>query len=183
MTGRSICLIGMPGAGKSKVADVLAERLGRRAVDTDIEIVNWVKKDIPTIFRTEGEAAFRQYEHEVIRTLATVNDLVIALGGGAVLDDANTAELLLTGTLIHLDCPVDVLASRLRGSHDRPLLAGDLEQKLADTFAARDALYRGAADVSVNANDEPHKVAEEILAWAIGAGDVLTPSEHEQVMT
>ena len=183
MTGRSICLIGMPGAGKSRVAKILAERLGRRAVDTDVEIVNWVGRDIPTIFHDEGEKAFRAYEHDVIRTLATVNDLVIALGGGAVLNDSNLAELLLTGTLVHLDCPVDVLASRLKNTTDRPLLAGDLRTQLEATFAARDAIYRRVSDLTVNAADEAHKVAEEILEWAIGAGDILTPSEHEQVMT
>lgn len=183
MTGRNICLIGMPGAGKSRVAAVLADRLGRRAVDTDVEIVNWVGRDIPTIFHTEGEPAFRAYEHEVIRTLATVNDLVIALGGGAVLDEANVAELLLTGTLVHLDCPVDVLAARLKNATDRPLLAGDVTAKLETTYAARDALYRDVADVTVNANAEAHKVAEDIIAWALDAKDILTPSEHEQVMT
>ncbi|MEX2533826.1 MAG: shikimate kinase [Nitriliruptoraceae bacterium] len=183
MTGRSICLIGMPGAGKSRVAAMLAERLGRRAVDTDDEIVNWVGQDIPTIFEREGEAAFRRYEHEVIRNLATINDLVIALGGGAVLNDANVAELLLTGTLVHLDCPVHVLASRLKNATDRPLLAGDVATKLEQTYTARDAIYRHVSDITVNAAQEPHRVAEEILQWAIGAGDILTPSEHEQVMT
>lgn len=183
MTGRSICLIGMPGAGKSRVAAILAERLGRRAVDTDEEIVIWVGHDIPTIFATEGEPAFRRYEHEVIRALAQVNDLVIALGGGAVLKDANVAELLLTGTLVHLDCPVDVLAARLKHTTDRPLLAGDVQAKLQQTYEARDAIYRSVADVSVNAAKEAHMVAEAIIEWALGAGDVLTPSEHEQVMT
>lgn len=173
----------MPGAGKSRVAAVLAERLGRRAVDTDVEIVNWVKETIPTIFATQGEAAFRGYEHEVIRNLATVHDLVIALGGGAVLDDANVAELLLTGTLIHLDCPIDVLYARLQHSTERPLLAGDLAAKLHTTYTDRDPIYRSVADVTVDADRPPHDVAEAILAWAIQAGDILTPSEHEQVMT
>lgn len=183
MTGRSICLVGMPGAGKSRVATLLAERLGRRAVDTDVEIVNWVGQDIPTIFAREGESGFRRYEQEVIRALATIDDLVIALGGGAVIDDANVAELMLIGTLVHLDCPVEVLAARLKNTTDRPLLAGDVTAKLEQTFAARDAIYRMVSDVSVNAAKEAHVVAETIIEWAIGAGDVLTPSEHEQVMT
>ncbi len=180
---RSIALAGMMGSGKSTVARGVADRLGRGLADTDDEIERFVGLDIPTIFARHGEPWFRSAEHQVIREVAKIDDLVIALGGGAVLDEANVAELLLTGIVIYLEVPAQVLIDRLAADDGtRPLLTGDLEHTVRTTLAAREPLYRQAADVIVDASGPAGEVVDDIVARALRLGDVLTPSEHEQVM-
>ena len=181
---RNLCLTGMMGAGKTTVAHVLGQRLGRRVVDTDDELRRWTGRSIPELFADHGEPGFRDLERQVVEELASFHDLIVSLGGGAVLRDANVASLLLTGVLIHLDAPVEVLLDRLRdASDDRPLLAGDVEVQLRATYDARIDRYRGVADLTVDAAAPADEVAQAIITWAMNQGDVLTPSEHEQVMT
>jgi shikimate kinase len=146
----------------------------------------WTGRSIPELFAEAGEAGFRDLERQVVEEVAKVHDLVISLGGGAVLRDDNVASLLLTGVIVHLDAPPEVLAERLRAeAADRPLLAGsqDLEETVRATYDARVERYREVADLEVDATREPDEIVQEILEWAIKQGDVLTPSEHEQVMT
>lgn len=183
MMSRNVCFIGMPGSGKSTVAGIVGRRLGRRTADTDDELRRWTGRSIPELFEAHGEAGFRSLEREVIEELATYHDLVIGLGGGAVLADAPVASLLLTGVLVHLDVPPQVLVARLEGGEERPLLAGGLAARVEETHRRRDARYRTVADVSIDASASPDDVAEAAIQWATAQGDVLTPSEHEQVMT
>lgn len=181
----NIALYGMMGAGKSTVSRHLADRLGRRAVDTDDEIVRWRQKPIALIFADEGEPAFRSYESEVIRQLSAHTDLVLALGGGAVLSDDNVADLSLTGVLVELRATADTLAARLATeADDRPLLAGndDLRQRIDEMIAERASRYADVADLTVDADQDPDAVVEQILTWLREHPDVLTPSEFEAVM-
>jgi shikimate kinase len=188
---RNLCLVGMMGAGKSTVAALLGERLGRRVADTDDEVRGWTGRSIPELFMEHGEPGFREFERRVVEELATFHDLVISLGGGAVLRDDNVASLALTGVIVHLDVPVEVLVERLRGggADDRPLLGGpggsedELVQRLRSTSKERDPRYREVADVTIDASGTPETVTEAIIEWALDQTDVLTPSEHEQVMT
>ena len=180
---RNLCLTGMMGAGKSTVARELGARLGRRVVDTDDELRRWTGRSIPELFASHGEAGFRELERQVVAEVACLYDLVVSLGGGAVLCDDNVAALLLTGVIVHLDAPPEVLVERLRGEgEDRPLVAGDLEQRVTETYAARVDRYREVADLTLDATASTVEVADRIVAWAMEQGDVLTPSEHEQVM-
>ena len=191
MMSRNLCLVGMMGAGKSTVAEVLGDRLGRRVADTDDEIRGWTGRSIPELFMQHGEEGFRDLERHVVEELATFHDLVVSLGGGAVLRDDNVSSLLLTGVIVHLDVPVEVLVERLRdgGADDRPLLGGpggteaELLDRLRSTAEARDPRYREVADVTIEASGPADQVAEDVIAWALAQQDVLTPSEHEQVMT
>jgi shikimate kinase len=185
MMSRNIALLGMMGAGKTTVAQLLGARLGRRVVDTDDEIRRWTGRSIPELFAEHGEAGFRDLERQVVEELARYHDLVLALGGGAVLRDDNVASLLLTGVLIELRADPQVLVERLRGQAvDRPLLAGDdLDTRVRRVHAARAERYAAVADTSVDASQPPDGVVHDILEWAMAQGDVLTPSEHEQVMT
>lgn len=184
MMSRNIALHGMMGAGKSTVAVLLADRLGRRVADTDAELRAWTGRSIPELFAAHGEAGFRDLERRVVEELAKFHDLVIALGGGAVLSDDNVSSLLLTGVLVELRADPEVLFERLRGSTDRPLLGtpDELERRVRETHAARAARYAEVADLTVDANRGPEQVVDDILEWAMAQGDVLTPSEHEQVM-
>ncbi len=188
---RNLCLAGMMGVGKSTVARALGEWLERRVADTDDEIRGWTGRSIPELFAEHGEQGFRELERRVVEELATFDDLVISLGGGAVLRDDNVASLLLTGVVIHLDAPVEVLGERLLvgESDDRPLLGGpggtesELLERLRDTYAERRPRYLEVADVTVDASGSPESVVEAILSWACEQDGVLTPSEHEAVLS
>ncbi|MTV25555.1 shikimate kinase [Nitriliruptoraceae bacterium ZYF776] len=185
MMSRNLALYGMMGVGKSTVGRALARRLGRRFADTDEELRRWSGRSIPELFAEHGEDGFRDLERQVIEELATFHDLVLSLGGGAVLRDDNVANLLLTGVLVELHAPVEVLTERLRHTAaDRPLLAGgDVATRLRETAEAREERYLAVGDVRIDASGAVDDVVEEVLHWALQAGDVLTPSEHEQVMT
>lgn len=182
---RSIALVGMMGAGKTTIATRLGERLGRGVVDTDAEVRAWTGRSIPELFAEAGEAGFRDLERQVVEEVAKIEDMVLSLGGGAVLRDDNVASLLLTSVIVHLDASPEVLIARLRdAAADRPLLAGqqDLEATVHATHAARVERYREVADLDVDGDRDPDEIAQEILEWASKKGDILTPSEHEQVM-
>lgn len=183
---RSIALVGMMGAGKTTVATRLGERLGRGVIDTDVEIRAWTGRSIPELFAEAGEAGFRDLERQVVEEVAKIEDMVISLGGGAVLRDDNVASLLLTGVIVHLDASPEVLVERLRDvASERPLLAGsdDLETTVHTTHAARVERYREVADLEVDADRDVDAIVQDVLEWALRKGDILTPSEHEQVMT
>lgn len=184
MVSRNLALYGMMGVGKSTVGQAVADRLGRRFADTDVELVRWTGRSIPELFLDHGEAGFRDLERQVVEELAQYHDLVLALGGGTVLRDDNVASLLLTGVLIELRATPDVLLARLRAEADgRPLLAGeDLATRIRTTLAEREERYATVADVSIDAGRDLTLVVEDVLTFAREAGDVLTPSEHEQVM-
>ncbi|MFP4634844.1 MAG: shikimate kinase, partial [Nitriliruptoraceae bacterium] len=138
-------------------------------------------------FEEFGEAGFRELERQVVAELARFQDLVLALGGGTVLRDDNVSELLLTGVLVELRADPATLAQRLGAGDqiaDRPLLDGDdPEAALRHRYAERAGRYAEVADVTIDAERPVDEVVEAILQWAMSVGDVLTPSEHEQVMT
>jgi shikimate kinase len=175
----------MMGVGKSTVGRAVADRLGRRFADTDDEIVRWTGRSIPELFTALGEPGFRDLERQVVEELARLHDLVVALGGGTVLRDDNVASLLLTGILVRLDAPPEVLLARLEREHGaRPLLTGgDLATRLHATLEAREPRYAEVADTTIDAARPVDEVVADILSFALEAADVLTPSEHEQVMT
>lgn len=141
------------GAGKTTVGRQLAKRLGRRFVDSDHEIENRTGVRIPTIFEIEGEAGFRRREAQVIAELAAAEGLVVATGGGAVIDPANRAYLRNSGLVVYLCVPPRQLFERIRHDHNRPLLqVADPLARLQELHAQRDPLYREAADIVVESN-------------------------------
>ena len=107
----------MPASGKSTLGRALSERTGRPFADTDDWIVRKAGKPIPQIFAEEGETAFRALESEAIRELSTRNGLIIATGGGAVLDSQNVRRLKRNGLLCFIKRDLDLLAP----TPDRPL--------------------------------------------------------------
>jgi shikimate kinase len=148
---RNIYLVGMMGCGKTTVGRQLARRLGRRFADTDHEIEARTGVRIPTIFEIEGEAGFRRRETQVIAELATAADLVLATGGGAILDPANRAVLAASGVVVYLNAPPNLLFERTRHDRNRPLLrVADPLAKIGELFVIRDPLYREVAHVVVD---------------------------------
>ena len=140
------------GAGKTTVGRPLSKRFGRRFVDADHEIEARTGVRIPTIFEIEGEAGFRKREAQVIAELALESGLVLATGGGVVLDPANRAVLAASGLVIYLNAPPAMLFERTRHDRNRPLLrVADPLAKIEELFAARDPLYREVAHVVIDA--------------------------------
>ncbi|MBE2244156.1 MAG: shikimate kinase, partial [Burkholderiaceae bacterium] len=117
-----ICLIGLPGVGKSTVGRHLARNLGCRFVDSDAEIEKRLGCTIRDFFEREGEAAFREVERKVIAELAGTAGGVLATGGGAVLAEANRQVLRDASTVIYLRSKPEDLFRRLRHDTHRPLL-------------------------------------------------------------
>lgn len=142
----------MMGAGKTTVGRHLAKHFGRRFVDADHEIEARTGVRVPTIFEIEGEAGFRKREAQVIAQLATESDLVLATGGGVVLDPGNRGVLASSGLVIYLNAPPALLYERTRHDRNRPLLrVADPLAKLEELFRLRDPLYREIADVVIDA--------------------------------
>lgn len=152
----NIVLIGMPASGKSTVARLLGDSLSRETLDTDDEIVKSVGKDIPAIFESEGEAAFRDFESEAVASLSKRNNAIIATGGGAILRRENVRMLKQNGTLFFIDRPPEKLIPTI----DRPL-ASDVEA-IRKRYDERYATYLASADVVVDADDTPVNVAKKI---------------------
>lgn len=170
---RRIVLTGFMGSGKSTVGPLVAARLGWRFVDADDAIVERAGMPISDIFATQGEAAFRRMESETIARLAAEDNLVLALGGGAI-EDAESRRLLLEGPgtlLVHLEVRLDTALARCSGTDgSRPVLAD--RANLQARYDRRVTLYR-EAHVSIAADRiEAHEVAEAVVR-AAGAPGLL----------
>ncbi len=155
---QNIVLIGMPSSGKSTVGALLAEITGRSLWDSDAEIVRRAGKSIPELFASEGEAGFRAREREVIADLAGRQGILLATGGGAVLDPVNADLLRANGRLYFLDrSPVLLTATA-----DRPLSSD--REALEKRYAERYDRYVAAADCVIPNNGTPKEAADRILA-------------------
>jgi shikimate kinase len=160
----SIFLVGPMGSGKSAVGRQLARMLRRDFLDSDAEIEARTGVDIAFIFEKEGEAGFRRREREAIDALTALPCIVLATGGGAVLDPANRAALASRGLVVYLDASVSQQLARTRSSSHRPLLeTPDPAQRLAALMAEREPLYRELAVLVVDTDGRMvREVAQEI---------------------
>lgn len=141
-----IALVGLPGSGKSTVGRQLARRLAVPFVDSDHVIEERLGCSIREYFDREGEARFRDVEEEVIDDLSREHRGVLATGGGAVLRPANRQHLRERGQVVYLRSTPEEVFRRLRHDVSRPLLqVEDPLTRLRDLYAARDPLYRDAA--------------------------------------
>jgi shikimate kinase len=154
----SIFLVGMMGAGKTSVGRALSRRLGRPFYDSDQVIEERTGVKIPVIFEIEGEAGFRARECAVIEELTSLPDIVLATGGGAVLNERNRMHLRARGTVVYLRASVRDLLNRTRHDRNRPLLqTADGQQKLQELFSDRDPLYHAVADLVVDTGHQSVK--------------------------
>jgi shikimate dehydrogenase len=151
---RNLVLIGMPGCGKTTVGKALADRLGRKLVDTDDLIVERAGCSIPEIFANQGEEAFRQLEHQVLCDVSKQSGLIIATGGGVVTRPENVDPLRQNSTVIFLRRDIEQLPT-----HGRPLSqANDLNE----LYRRRRPLYEEAKDIMVDNVHVTHAVSEII---------------------
>jgi shikimate kinase len=138
---KSIALVGLPGAGKTTVGRLLADRLGLPFADSDAEMEAEEGRSVAEIFAADGEARFRARERAVVARLAKGPPRVIATGGGAFIDAGTRALLLERCVVVWLDGEPALLAARAEG---RPLLGDDPGRALAVLAAARNPLYAEA---------------------------------------
>ena len=162
---KNIFLVGPMGAGKSAVGRQLARLLHLDFMDSDDEIEARTGVDIPFIFEKEGEDGFRKREAKVIDDLTRKDGVVLATGGGAIVDPQNRNVLGARGFVVYLYTTVDQQLARTRKGRDRPLLENDdPRQVLEDLMEQREALYREIADLVVATDGRKVKaVANEIL--------------------
>ncbi|NGY06502.1 shikimate kinase AroK [Solimonas terrae] len=157
--GCNIFLIGPMGAGKTTVGRRLAELRGLEFIDSDHEIEARTGVDIPYIFEREGEAGFRKRESQMISELVMRGGIVLATGGGAVLDADNRRVLAAHGYVVYLHASVDQQLHRTSRADNRPLLhnVSDRRGVLSSLFAQRDPLYREIADLIVSTDGRSAK--------------------------
>jgi shikimate kinase len=144
----NIFLVGMMGAGKTTAGKLLAQQLGKDFIDSDEEIQQRTGVTIPHIFDIEGEEGFRHRETAVIQDLSLRDNIVLATGGGAVLNEQNRDTLRRNGIVVYLKSTVTDLWQRTRHDRNRPLLqTDDPRAKLKNLFEQRDPLYLQVADL------------------------------------
>lgn len=162
---KNIFLIGPMGAGKSAVGRQLARTLHRSFMDSDDEIESRTGVDIPFIFEKEGEAGFRKREAAVIDDLTNIDGVVLATGGGAIIDPESRSRLGGRGFVVYLYTTAEQQLSRTNKGRERPLLGnGDRREILEALLLERDSLYREIADLIVETDGRKvHSVANEII--------------------
>jgi shikimate kinase len=170
----NVFLIGPMGSGKTAVGRQVARLLDRPFIDSDHEIELRTGADIPLIFEREGEAGFRKREHDAIVALTAQTGVVLATGGGAVLDPDNRRVLAERGWVVYLETSVAQQAERAGRTRHRPLLSsGDPRRRLEELMQIREPLYREIADfVAVTTRKRVAHVAGQIVAAYRGANVV-----------
>jgi shikimate kinase len=160
----NIFLIGPMGSGKTAVGRHLARLFRYTFYDSDADIELRTGVDIQFIFEKEGEAGFRLREKESIERLTLLDSIVLATGGGAIIDPDNRRALAERGVVVYLATSVDQQLERTKHGRHRPLLNGtDPEQKLSELMQRRAALYNEIADLTVSTDGRRVQlVAEEI---------------------
>lgn len=165
---KNVFLIGFMGSGKSSTGKALADKLGTGFIDTDEEIEKAAGKPISRIFADSGEAEFRQLEMDAIKSACGKENLVVSVGGGAVLNNINILRMRKSGIVVLLKASAETIVERLEGEETRPLLLGlDKKQRLDKARAMlgfRTSLYDAAKDFEVGTDGKDvSKVAGEIM--------------------
>jgi shikimate kinase len=174
---RNIYLIGPMGSGKTAVGKQLARLLDVPFYDSDAEVERRTGVDIPFIFEREGEPGFRLREREAIEALTALEPIVMATGGGAVLNAENRRLLSDHGTVIYLETSLGQQLQRVGSGRGRPLLKdGNLADRLRKLREVREPLYKALADHIVPTDHRRvQRVAEDILYIVRGASPADPP--------
>ncbi len=161
----NIAVYGFMGVGKTTVGALLGEKLGLPVVDMDAEIEQRVGSRISDIFEYYGEPYFRELESALVHELCKTDEIIIACGGGTVVDEENAEVLKAAARMVYLTASMDEIVKRTRGDDSRPLLdAQDSESGVIRLFEARKPIYERYAEVTVDTTGlEPQLIVEQIL--------------------
>lgn len=162
---RNIILVGMAGVGKSTIGKLLAKATGYRFFDSDYEIERSESTSIPDLFRRKGETHFRAIEKKIIRMLTQHKEpLIIATGGGTLLDPENRKELERNGVLTCLTASPEEILKRVRNENKRPLLkVENLLDSIKSLETERKKIYENAAWTIQTDHKSPEEIVEQIL--------------------
>lgn len=164
MKNRSIFLAGFMGTGKSTVGRLLAKKLGYSFTDLDEELVRQAGCSIPEIFKSEGEQGFRQREKDGLSKLIRPEGIILATGGGAVLDQENRNLLIQNGYLVGLLADEQTIWERIGTDPNRPLLQGKhARQRIHDLLQQRLKVYEALPYCVDTQNMSPEQVVDQIL--------------------
>lgn len=171
--GEHVLLIGMMGAGKTTIGEMVASKLNRPYIDNDTQVEYVTGRTVAEIWRDGGEEEFRRHESAALRAaIQSPSPSVIAVAGGAVLDPVNRTQLADAGTVVWLRARIETLAERLRDDEDdhRPLLSGPvgLEDVLERLEEERRPIYGELADAIVDVDDVTLEEAKERVLTALG---------------
>ena len=159
----NLVLVGMPGCGKSRIGKIVAKLLHREFVDLDAEVVKLAGMSIPEIFEKYGEARFRELEREAAVAVAARKNLVIATGGGTIVQSGAPEIFRATGRICYLRRPLELLQT----AHGRPLSRD--RAAVEKLYLERREKYESAADFTVdNANSTLEETARKVVT-AFGA--------------
>ncbi len=162
----NIALIGFMGTGKTAVGGALAKKLDRKFVELDLLIELKARKSIPDIFRQEGETAFRELEIEVVKEVSGSKNLVIACGGGVVLNQINIDRLRAASRMVYLTASPRVILKRVASEEgQRPLLeVENPAQAIRELLKVRKPFYERAADITIDTSRlDINAVATQII--------------------
>ncbi len=178
LAGRPLVLVGMMGAGKTTVGRRLANRLGRRFIDSDEEVEKAAGMSIEDIFKLRGEADFRAGEIKVIARLLKEREIVLGTGGGAFVNPETRALVKSAAVSVWIKADFEVLFQRVSRRTNRPLLkTGNPRETLRALMNHRYPIY-AEADLTVVSRDVPQdQVANEVIE-AIIAGIVPAEAAH-----
>ncbi|MBI2438954.1 MAG: shikimate kinase [Lentisphaerae bacterium] len=164
MDNRNIVLVGFMGAGKTAVGQALARKLRRTFLDMDAELEARALKPISRIFAEEGEAAFRRMERDLVVECSCRQNLVIAAGGGVVLNPDNVRDFTVTGYVICLKATPEEILRRVELSKERPLLEqGDKAERIRALLLSRQKLYDALAYQVDTTGKSVAEVVPEVL--------------------
>ncbi len=167
----NLYLIGYRGSGKSTVAPLIAKEITWNAIDADDLVESNTQQSISEIFASDGEAAFRELEHDVISTIVGKTNLVVSLGGGAPLFERNRDMIAKSGKTVWLFAESSVLWKRIstdNTSHDqRPNLTDEGGRtEVERLLLIRNPVYEACADYKIDVTSlSPEEVAERIVEW------------------
>ena len=170
----NVAIFGFMGVGKSSAGRLVAKALSMEFVDLDDTIADAAGMDIPAIFRELGEEGFRKLEKEATRRIASRDDVVIACGGGTVLDEDNLEALRGNSRMILLTADPETILERVEANGDtRPLLSDEEKvEPIARLLGQRMPRYLEAADKAVDTSGKTQaRVAREIIEYITGADE------------
>tara|TARA_B100001989_G_scaffold250993_1_gene229212 strand:- start:5520 stop:6023 length:504 start_codon:yes stop_codon:yes gene_type:complete len=161
----NIFLIGPMGAGKTTIGKYLGQKLAYKFLDVDNEIEKKEKKTINDIFTENGESTFRSIESNVLRSIVSKDNQVVATGGGIVTRKENIDLMVEKGKIVYLNLSIETQLLRLKDDHKRPLLkeSTDIRTTLKNLNKKRNAIYQSIANFSVSSEGDHNNVVNKII--------------------